>query len=334
MAKPFRQRNPVTIGAISLAVLVALMFTAFNANKLPLVGGGDTYYADFTESGGLKANDEVRVAGVRVGKVNSIELIGDRVRVGFQVDSSSGFGKETGADIRVKTLLGANFIMLTPQGPGELEKESVIPVERTSAPYDIVEAFEGLAETSEAINRDQLTESLTALADLTENTPEEFGSAIRGLSALSINVAKRDDELNSLLQNLSNVSDVLANQGDNLITLMDQGDELFRALVRRRDAINRLLVSTSQFSQELTILIRQSRADLKPALDNLDAVVQNLLDNQSNLEQTLRLMEPFYRVFANTLGNGPWFDTIIQNFPLAAPSLTGTLNEVVGGANR
>jgi len=30
---------------------------------------------------------------------------------------------------------------------------------------------------------------------------------------------------------------------------------------------------------------------------------------------TLRLMAPFYRVFANTLGNGPWFDTYIQNMP-------------------
>lgn len=333
MATPFRQRNPVTIGAISIAVLVALMFTAFNADKLPLVGGGDTYYADFTESGGLKANDEVRVAGVRVGKVKGIELMGDTVRVEFMVDSSSGFGRETGADIRVKTLLGANFIMLTPAGGGDLAAESVIPVERTSAPYDIVEAFEGLAETSEEIDRDRLSESLTALADLTRDTPEEFGDAIRGLSALSINVAKRDEELNTLLQNLSKVSTVLADQGDNLITLMEQGDELFTALVRRREAIHRLLVSTSQFSQELTILVRQSRADLKPALDNLDAVVSNLVDNQANLEQTLRLMEPFYRVFANTLGNGPWFDTIIQNFPLAAPSLTGTLEQVVGGAN-
>ena len=68
-------------------------------------------------------------------------------------------------------------------------------------------------------------------------------------------------------------------------------------------------------SQELTTLIRQSRADLKPALTHLDTVVKVLLKNQDNLDETLRLMAPFYRVFANTLGNGPWFDTYIQNLP-------------------
>ncbi|QWC86139.1 MCE family protein [Nocardioidaceae bacterium] len=334
MAKPFRQRNPVTIGAISIAVLLALMITAFNANKLPLVGGGDVYYADFTEAGGLSSGDEVRVAGVRVGKVTGIELMGDRVRAEFRVDSSSGFGQQTGAEIRVKTLLGATFMMLTPEGSGELATDAVIPVTRTSSPYNIIEAFEGLAETSEAIDRDNLAESLTTLAQVTEDTPEEFRSALDGLSALSINVAKRDEELNALLNNLDEVSTVLANQGDNLITLMEEGDELFRALVRRREAINRLLVSTTQFSQELTILVRQSRADLKPALDNLDAVVRNLLENQGNLERTLRLMEPFYRVFGNTLGSGPWFDTIIQNFPLAVPSIEGTIGEILGRQNR
>ena len=57
---PFRERNPVIIGAVSLAVLLALLAAAFNAQNLPLIGGGDTYKASFSEAGGLKANDEVR----------------------------------------------------------------------------------------------------------------------------------------------------------------------------------------------------------------------------------------------------------------------------------
>ena len=61
--------------------------------------------------------------------------------------------------------------------------------------------------------------------------------------------------------------------------------------------------------------MQQSRADLKPALTHLDSVVQVLNKNEDNLDNSLRLMAPFYRVFANTLGNGPWFDTYIQNLP-------------------
>ena len=83
----------------------------------------------------------------------------------------------------------------------------------------------------------------------------------------------------------------------------------------RRAAVHRLLVSTSRLSNELTLLVKQSRADLKPALTNLEGVVNVLLKNQTNLDESLRLMAPFYRVFANTLGYGPWFDTWISNLP-------------------
>ena len=55
--------------------------------------------------------------------------------------------------------------------------------------------------------------------------------------------------------------------------------------------------------------------DLAPALDHLENVVAVLNKNEDNLDNSLRLMAPFYRVFANTLGNGPWFDTYIQNLP-------------------
>ena len=55
--------------------------------------------------------------------------------------------------------------------------------------------------------------------------------------------------------------------------------------------------------------------DLKPALDQLGDVVGMLNKNEDNLDNSLRLMAPFYRVFANTLGAGPWFDAYIQNLP-------------------
>jgi phospholipid/cholesterol/gamma-HCH transport system substrate-binding protein len=313
MSTPSRERNPVTIGAISIAVIAALMIVAFKAGDLPVIGGGDTYYANFSEAGGLKANDEVRIAGVRVGKVRSIELEGDVVKVGFQVDEAAEFGTETEAAIKVKTILGSMFVALVPAGEGQLEEGKTIPVERTNSPFSDV--FEGLAERSDKIDTTQLADSLNVMADLTRNTPEEFRAALRGVSALSANVAEKDEELNTLLQNLKKVSGVLGDRKEDIITLMEDGDVLFRALVARRDSVHDLLVATSQLSVQLTGLVKDTRADLKPALDNLETVLDTLNANRENLDSSLRLMAPFYRVFANTLGNGPWFDTIIKNIP-------------------
>ena len=315
MSTPFRQRNPVVIGAISLLVLAALVLAAVNADKLPVVGGGDVYYADFSEAGGLKANDEVRIAGVRVGKVEDIELAGGHVRVTFRIEEDARFGQESRAAIKVKTLLGAMFLSLEPAGDGQMDEGYEIPVERTSSPFDVVQAFTGLAETSQDIDTDQLAESLTTLADLTRNTPEEFRSALQGVSALSTNIAAKNEKIGTLLQNLEKVSGVLDERDEDIIALMRDSDVLFRALVARRESIHNLLVATSEMSRELTALVRQSRDDLKPALTHLENVVAVLNKNEDNIDNSLRLMAPFYRVFANTLGSGPWFDTWIQNMP-------------------
>ena len=248
MSIPFRERNPVIIGAVSIVVLAAMLMAAFRAQDLPLIGGGDTYYAAFSESGGLKPNDEVRIAGVRVGKVETVELDGDHVKVTFRVEDGAEFGSDTAAAIKVKTLLGAMFLSLEPAGSGQLEAESEIPVERTSSPYDVVEAFSGLAETSEEIDTDQLAKSLTTLADLTRNTPDEFREALDGVSRLSANVAAKDEQIGELLGNLERVSTVLDERDGDIIALMEDGDVLFKSLVKRREAVHRLLVSTSTLS--------------------------------------------------------------------------------------
>jgi phospholipid/cholesterol/gamma-HCH transport system substrate-binding protein len=50
--------------------------------------------------------------------------------------------------------------------------------------------------------------------------------------------------------------------------------------------------------------------------------------NQDSLDRGLAVLAPFYRVFTNTLGNGRWFDTYVQN--LSVPGLLGALG--VGGS--
>ena len=331
--KPFRERNPVVIGAVSIAFILLIMLAAFRAQDLPLIGGGPTYYASFTESGGLKVNDEVRIAGVRVGKVTDVTLEDGQVRVAFQIKTDSEFGPDSGAAIKVKTLLGAMYIALQPAGDGQMKEGATIPAERTSSPFDVVDAFSGLADTASDIDTTQLAKSLTTLADLTRNAPKEFRQALSGVSRLSSNIAARDDQIGSLLTNLERVSTVLDARDDDIISLMKDSDVLFRALVARRDQVHALLVSTSTLSKELTALVRQTRGDLHPALVQVGNVLDVLNKNEDNIDNSIRLMAPFYRVFANTLGNGPWFDTYIQNLP-PVPDLANLPDVFTKGGNR
>lgn len=313
--KPFRERNPVKIGAVSLMTLALLVGAAFKADSLPLIGGGTTYHADFSEAGGLKAGDPVLIAGVRVGKVSKIELDGDHVKVSFKIKTDDGFGTETGAAIKVRTLLGDEVLALEPAGPGQLDEGATIPVSRTQSPYDVVQAFSGLANTAGKIDTNQLASALTTLADLTRTTPASFRAALAGVSRLSTNLAAKDERINTLLKNLDTVTGTLDARDQDIVTLMKDANTLFVALVQRRNSIHNLLTSTVQLSTELSSLIDKSRADLKPALTHLQNVVAILNKNEDNIDQTIRLANPFLRIYANALGNGPWWDTYVQNLP-------------------
>lgn len=331
--KPFRERNPVIIGVIGISVIALMMLGAFRADRLPIIGSGDTYHADFAEVGALKAGNEVRVAGISVGKVQGIELKGNKVRVTFKIDKGTEFGTETGADIRIRTLLGAEFLALTPKGPGQLPKGSVIPVERTIAPYDVVQAFSDLSKTTDQLDVPQLSKALDTLAEVSSSTPEEFRGAIKGVSDLSRNLAARDDQINTLLVNLKKVSGVLNSRNTELVTLFKDSDVLFQAISERRDSIHRLLVSTQAISTQLRGLVKETRSDLKPALNQLDVVTTMLRKNEASLDEALRTYPGFLRVFSNPLGTGPWFDTYLGGTASAAGLRNQIEDALAGGGH-
>ncbi|WP_416237128.1 MCE family protein [Streptomyces sp. RB17] len=316
--KPFRERNPVVVGAVGLTVLALLTFAAFNADSLPLIGGGDTYTAAFSEAGGLKPGDEVRIAGVKVGKVDGVDLDGDHVKVTFKVKGHPGFGTDTGAAIRVKTILGAKYLALYPKGPGQLKPGSEIPLGRTVSAYDVVQAFSDLTTTTEAVDTDRLAKALDTISLTFRDSPEEVRASIKGLSRISRTVASRDKALRGLLDHANGVTKVLAGHTKDFSALVKDGDALFKEIDKRRAAIHALLRSSALLGIELSGLVDDNSKEIGPALKNLNTFLKMLERNQASLNRSVQLLAPYVRLFTNTLGNGRWFDSYVQNL-VAAP---------------
>ena len=310
---PFRERNPIPIGAVGIGLIGLLLFGAFNAQNLPLIGSGDTYHAAFTEAGGIRKDDDVRIAGVRVGKVTGIELDGSHVRVDFKINADAAFGPQTGASIRMKTLLGQKYVALAPKGTGQLSPDSEIPLGRTVSSYDIVNAFSDLTTTTEQIDTGQLAGSLDVMAAEFRDSPEHVKSALSGMSRLSRTIASRDVELRTLLARANRVSATVASRNDTTAKLIKDADLLLAELQSRREAIHTLFTNTSDLAIQLTGLVRDNRAALRPALDQLTKVLAVLTKHEQDLDKTIARLAPFTRVYANTLGNGRWFDTYVSN---------------------
>ena len=310
---PFRERNPIPIGAIGLGLIGLLLFGAFNAQNLPLIGSGDMYHAAFSEAGGIRKDDDVRIAGVRVGKVTGIELENAHVRVDFKITTDAAFGPQTSASIRMKTLLGQKYVSLVPSGAGQLPPDSEIPLVRTVSSYDIVNAFSDLTTTTERIDTGQLAGSLDVMAKEFRDSPANVKLALNGMSRLSRTIASRDAGLRTLLARANRVSATVASRNATTAKLITDADLLLVELQARREAIHTLFTNTSDLAIQLTGLVRDNRAALKPALDQLTTVLAVLTRHERDLDKTIAEMAPFTRVYANTLGTGRWFDTVVAN---------------------
>src|SRR5262245_66520352 len=97
--KPFSERNLFVIGAIGIAVTVAIILAAINYEKLPFLNQGKQYSAYFAEAGRLVNDAAVHVSGFQVGNVESIELDGPRVLIKLTVDKHSLIGNRHEAAI-------------------------------------------------------------------------------------------------------------------------------------------------------------------------------------------------------------------------------------------
>jgi phospholipid/cholesterol/gamma-HCH transport system substrate-binding protein len=319
MNLPFRERDPRPIGAIGLAVLAILVLLAFNVQKLPFINGGKTYHAAFAEAGGIAVGDPVKIAGVDVGKVTGVDLENAHVMVTFTVRGSSRLGTDTAAAVKLQTLLGKKYLAVTPAGPGHLSSSREIPLSRTTPSYDVIDAFSDLTTTTEQIDSKQLATSLETLATTFKDSPADVKASLDGLSRLSQTISSRDDELRQLLARASAVSGTVASRNSQVASLVQNGDLLLQELDDRRTAIHTLFLNTSRLAEQLTGLVQDNRSQLKPALAQLHTVLTTLQGEEDSLSKGIKVLAPFTRVFANALGNGPWFDACVPN--LVVPSV-------------
>jgi phospholipid/cholesterol/gamma-HCH transport system substrate-binding protein len=325
MARSFMERNPVTIAVVGLLTTVAVVLVAFYWDRLPLVNNNTGYHADFSEAAGLRSGDDVLVAGVDVGTVSGVSLEGTHVRVDFDVDGT-WIGDRSKAAIKIKTLLGRKYLAIDPLGNQPQNPDTPIGLDRTSAPYDVTTALEGLGGRLGQIDTTQLAKSFTAIADTFRNTPAVVRSSLTGLSRLSQTIASRDNALALLVQNTRRITAVLSRDNPHIDALVRDGNLLLRELQGRSAAITALLRGTQALSHQLDGLVADNDKTLAPALAQLNRIATILQNNQGNLDNALRLIGPYYTLLNDAVGSGPWLDVYLCGLfaPNGDPQLNAT----------
>lgn len=314
----YTDRQVLRLGALTLVVMAVVLAAAFNLSKFPGFGG-TSYSAELADASGLRVGNQVQVAGIRVGRVQDVELARDRVLVRFEVDHGVELGPETAAAVEVQSLLGDKFLELTPAGEGDLDPGDTIPLERTTAAYDIVGVFGDLTRTTERIDTDRLARALDVVADTADRAAPEIDASLDGITRLSRSVASRDEEIQQLLLSSREVGELLAARSQDVVDLMADADLVFQEVERRKRAVHRLLVNARDLARELRGVARDNQDEIGPALAEVDDLLGLLVDKEAELKATLDALGPYVSILSNIIGTGPWFDAYAANL-LAIPT--------------
>lgn len=315
-------RDNIRIGLIGTVCLLAVMVGAMRFEDLPVVSSSTVFSAEFAEAAGLRGGDDVVVAGASVGKVESLELDGDRVRVGFSLaDSDLSLGERTEARIVTVTLLGEAALELVPAGSGDLSPDNPIPLERTSSPYNITSALSDLTTEVRPIDLDSADQALRAIAATFKDTPRDVRSALVGLDQVATAVGTNDQSLQSLLRRAANVSGVLSSRNDEIARLLGSGRSLLAELNRRHEVVVGLLRHTGRLSIQLRAVVKENGGVLGPALRQLNLLTKQLNRNKRNLQAAIVGARNYAIGFGEAVSTGPFFDAYVQN--LTSPATVG-----------
>lgn len=328
LGKSFRERNPVSVAVVGTVVLLVLLAFAFKFSAIEAHFTERGYAADFAETGGLKGGEQVRINGLPVGKVGSVALKPGYVRVAFKVRKDVPLGDTTRAAISTATVLGTKVIELTPSGPGHLTGE--IPTSRTTSPYDITDALQQLTTETGQLNTQQLAASFTTLSKAFGSSGPEIAQTLSGVSRLSQTIASRDSALAQLLSNTKGVTQILADRKAQFVTLFADGNQLLQALYAQRDAYQSLLQNVTYVVGQLQGLVNDNQTTLKPALAQLQGVVDTLNKHSSDIVAGINGIKRYATGLGEAVGGGPFFYAFVQNLT-ASNLLTVDQNTLVSG---
>ncbi|MFL6156928.1 MAG: MlaD family protein, partial [Marmoricola sp.] len=173
------EQRKVKIAVVGLAAMLIAVLLTMNLQRLPLIGGGTTYKAEFSDASGLVDGEEVRVAGIKVGQVTGIKLGRGKVVVSFRVKGVD-LGRRTTAAIEVKTLLGQHYLSVDPLGAGKLDGGATIPLARTTTPINIVPAFQQLTGQIQDIDTTQMAKAFDAISATLSSTAPQMKGTLQG----------------------------------------------------------------------------------------------------------------------------------------------------------
>ncbi|EUA51033.1 mce related family protein [Mycobacterium xenopi 3993] len=245
--------------AAVMAVLTAFLFFVFGQYRTGATAG---YSAVFNDASRLKSGDSVRVAGIRVGTVNSVSLRPDKkVVVKFDADRNIVLTQGTRAAVRYLNLVGDRYLELL-DGPGStmrLPAGGQIPVDRTAPALDLDLLLGGLKPVIQGLNAHDVNALSSALLQVFQGEGATLDSLFSKTTSFSNALADNDETIQQLIDNLNTVVATLGKDGKKFSGAIDRLERLVSGLSDDRNTIGAAIDALDRGTASLADLLSNAR---------------------------------------------------------------------------
>ncbi|WP_245721251.1 MlaD family protein [Nocardia pseudovaccinii] len=305
---------------VSVAVMALALVGVLRLIERPVSGRTDTYTAIFTDANGLRLGDDVRLYGVQVGKVRSVDLDGALARVRFTVSVGHPLYTETKVAVRYQNLTGFRYLEIQqPEQPGASRKPAtVFDTAHTVPAFDITTLFNGLQPVLAQLSPEDLNQFANSMLAVVQGDGDGIGPALDAIDKLSRLASDRQQVLSTLVNNFAQVSDHMAGKSGNAMKLMTNLTDLFVTITDK-------LPGLVQFALEIPPMLR-------PLLDLLQALGVTGEENK-DLDALLHRVFPSPSQAADVLGRLPgMLQTLAAIIPPTGPEANITCSQGIAAA--
>ena len=270
---------------------------------------GNEVVAYFTNTVGLYAGDDVRVVGVPVGKIESIEPRAGDVKVTMKVDKDVKLPAQARAIVIAPNLVSARFVQFTPaytNGP-ELADGAEIPLDRTGVPVEWDEVKEQLTQLSTQLGPQQgstqgpLSDVVNQAAATFDGNGDSFRNALRELSQTAGRLGDSRTDLFGTVRNLQVLVDALANSNEQIVQFSNHVASVSQVLADSTTDLDQTLGTLNQALSDVKGFLGENNAALIGQVNKLTEFTNILTEHSDDIEQVLHItpngLANFYNIY-------------------------------------
>lgn len=330
-------RRPLIGVSLFVTAAVALIWLTFVTLDRGINADTHRYSAVFSDVSGLRVGDDVRMAGVRVGRVDGIELDGTRARVRFRLDAAQTLYGDTRASITYQNVIGQRYLGLALADFGDpvaLAPGAEIPLEHTEPSFDISGLLNGFEPLFGGLDPEQVDNVSGALITALQGDRTSLVLLVEQVSALAESLAGPDRVLGAVITNLNRVVGDLALRTGEIGSLAARSREIVDGLARHRDELLGALDSAALTTGRLADTMEGIEPHLDALLYREPGFTRHFEENKENFAYLGFNLPALMKGLARVSQEGPYLNTYLCNFNVTLlPSLTELVPTVVGLAS-